>query len=147
MSRIPTPERGQPLDLSYIYAMAEAINDLSEEGSALSQGNNFILKDKSGVSTSSKLYGAQVTGMYVTVAASSFNSSSNESTQTVNFTPVFASPPIVTATIVNTGGTTSGTDVSVVLKNITTSSVDVVVKFATSELSSVGVNLIAIGLP
>ncbi len=31
MAKIPLPERGQPLDLSYIYQVANAINDISAE--------------------------------------------------------------------------------------------------------------------
>ena len=31
MSKIPLPERGQPLDLSYIYEVAKAVNSLAED--------------------------------------------------------------------------------------------------------------------
>jgi hypothetical protein len=31
MAKIPLPERGQPLDLSYMYQVATAINDISSE--------------------------------------------------------------------------------------------------------------------
>lgn len=147
MARIPLPERGQPLDLSYIYTIAQAVNDLSEEGSALAQGNNFVLQGKDGALKSSKMYGAQVLGGYLTVSASGVVSTTNEYTQTYTFNPIFSSPPIVTATIVNTGDTKSGTDVSLVLKNITSSSFDVTVKFGASGTTSVGINFIAIGLP
>jgi len=29
MARVPLPERGQPLDVSYIYSLAQAINDIA----------------------------------------------------------------------------------------------------------------------
>jgi hypothetical protein len=31
MAKIPLPERGQPLDVTYIYQLAETINDLSTQ--------------------------------------------------------------------------------------------------------------------
>jgi hypothetical protein len=31
MAKIPTPDRGQPLDVSYVYQIVEAINDLSSQ--------------------------------------------------------------------------------------------------------------------
>ena len=29
MAKVPLPERGQPLDVTYIYQLVEAVNDLS----------------------------------------------------------------------------------------------------------------------
>lgn len=147
MSRIPLPERGQPLDLSYIYTMAQAINDLSEEGSALAQGNNFILQGKDGTLQSSKLYGSQIFAKYITISSLSSLNTGGEVTKQVDFTPGFSAPPVITATIVNAGNTVSGTDVSVVIQNITSSSAQITIKFGSSGLSSVGVNVIAVGLP
>ena len=34
MAKIPLPERGQPLDVTYIYELAKTINDLSTEVSS-----------------------------------------------------------------------------------------------------------------
>ena len=31
MAKVPLPDRGQPLDLSYIYQLADAVNNLSNE--------------------------------------------------------------------------------------------------------------------
>jgi hypothetical protein len=31
MAKLPLPERGQPLDVSYIYQLATAINDLASQ--------------------------------------------------------------------------------------------------------------------
>ena len=31
MAQIPLPERGQPLDVTYIYQLAEAINNISNQ--------------------------------------------------------------------------------------------------------------------
>jgi len=59
----------------------------------------------------------------------------------------FKHAPIVTATPINIGGTTAGSDISVVLKTVTASRVDGIVKFKTGGNVTIGVNLIAIGLP
>ena len=34
MAKIPLPERGQPLDVTYVYQLAEAVNSLATEVSA-----------------------------------------------------------------------------------------------------------------
>lgn len=146
MARIPLPERGQPLDLSYIYLMAQAINDLAGEGSALTQNNNFIMQGQVGGSKSSKLLKSQTVGAYTTISATSVKSG-DEYTSTITFTQPFSSPPIVTATVVNTSDTKSGTDVTLTIKNITATDVTVSAKFGTSGVSTIGVNIIAVGLP
>jgi hypothetical protein len=144
MAKVPLPERGQPLDLAYIYSLAQAINDLSGENSALTQGNNFVLQGQVGGNKSSKLLKSQVIGGYTTISSSS-PISGNEYTATISFVQPFASPPIVTATLVNVGDT--DIDTKLVIKNITTTDVTVSVKFNTTTASTVGVNVIAIGLP
>ncbi len=34
MAKLPTPDRGQPLDVSYIYQIVDAVNDISEQVSS-----------------------------------------------------------------------------------------------------------------
>jgi hypothetical protein len=147
MSKIPLPERGQPLDLSYIYNIAKAINDLSDQNNSLAQANGIVIDNGSGVQ-SSRISGAQMVGKFITVSSSSSVNAQNEHSETINFSPVkFAKPPIVTASLVNLGGTSTGTDSTIILKNISTDSCTVVVKFGSTGLTSIGVNIIAIGLP
>ena len=147
MSKIPLPERGQPLDLSYIYNIAKAINDLSDQSNSLAQANGIIVDNGSGVQ-SSRVSGAQMVGKFVTVSSSSSVNAQNEHSETISFSPAtFSRPPIVTASLVNLGGTSIGTDSTIILKNISTDSCTVVVKFGSSGLTSIGVNIIAIGLP
>jgi hypothetical protein len=146
MARIPLPERGQPLDLSYIYAMAQAINDLAGEGSALTQSNNFVLQGQVGGNKSSKLLKAQVIGGYTTISATSVKSG-DEYTSSISFNQAFSTPPIVTATVQNTSDTKSGTDVTLTIKSITSTDVTVSAKFGTTGVSTIGVNIIAVGLP
>ena len=84
---------------------------------------------------------------FVQVANNSTVNAGNEKTFSYSFPTDFKYPPIVTATLVNIGNTSAGKDVSVILTNVTTSAVDGLVKFNTSGDVSVGINLIAIGIP
>ena len=147
MSKIPLPERGQPLDVSYLYTVAQAVNDLSEEGSAFTQGNNFVIQDREGNLGSSRVYASQIVGGYIKVTSLTPTNERNEFIQTFTFGKKFAAPPIVTATMVNNFKTVAGTDVSLVLQDITSTSCDIRVKFGTSGVTSIGVNIIAIGMP
>lgn len=141
MARVPIPQQGQPLDLAYIATLANAVNQLSEEGAALAQGNNFILKGRlSDTPASYKLYGAQVFAQEITFTGGT----SDTLERIVSFSPNnFSTPPIVTATLVNP----STPEAIVSLKNVTSGSVTVIVKFPTSESNSTSVSIMAIGVP
>lgn len=141
MARVPIPQQGQPLDLAYIATLANAVNQLSEEGAVLAQGNNFILKGRlTDTPSSYKLYSAQIIAQEIIFVAGT----SDTLEQTVSFSPYnFSTPPIVTATLVNT----SNTEAIVSLKNVTSGSVTVLVKFPTSENNSTGVSIMAVGIP
>ena len=147
MSRIPLPERGQPLDLGYIYSIVETINDLAAEGAAITQKNNFIFKGPLSSKQSQRLLNAQVFATYVDILQSAQATSGEIKSQTVLFDPVFSSPPVVTATVVNNSTTSSAVDTSLTVTNVTSGSCTVNIKFATSGQQSVGVNVIAVGIP
>ena len=145
MARIPLPNRGQPLDTNYIYQIAETLNELSEEGSALAQGKNFFfLKDS--VERSSKIYGAQIYTAVKELSSGNATVGQIEKT-TFDFRPGFAYAPVVQATVENIGGTDTISDVAVTIQNVTTTSAEVLVKFVTSGASKASVHLTAIGLP
>ena len=59
----------------------------------------------------------------------------------------FKYPPIITLSVVNTSGTTAGSNTTVVLTSVTTTQAGFTVRFGTSGTASVGVNVIAIGVP
>jgi hypothetical protein len=147
MAKIPLPERGQPLDVSYVYDLAQAVNDLSKEVSPATYDYVTIQTADNGPqnrkATEIRVLGALSkvgsTGQSVTVGQQiSFN---------VNFQGEFRFPPIVTATAINVGQTPAGGDVTVILNDPTTSGVSGFVKFNTSGVASVNVNLIIIGIP
>lgn len=147
MAKIPLPQRGQPIDLTYLYDIANAVNNLSSQISPSSYKYVTVSTPTSGPQ-SVKASEAKIIGGYVEVANNSTVSASNEKEFSFNITGgEFKYAPIVTATPIMIGTTDSGKSASVILKNITTSKVEGIVKFNTSGDASVGVNLIIIGIP
>lgn len=146
MSKIPLPERGQPLDVTYIYELAKSINDMSTQISSASYNFTTIDNGSSNKETI-KTSNAKIVGGYVSVFTNSTVSAGNERAFTYSFQSEFKFPPVVTATPVNIGNTEAGQNVTVVLQTITTSKVDGFVRFGASGNLSLAVNLIAVGLP
>jgi hypothetical protein len=145
MAKVPLPERGQPLDVTYIYQLAEAVNDLSTSISDATY--NYTDVDVVGAEKKSlKTSDTKFVGKYKSIANNETVTAGQEKSYSVTFSN-FKFPPIVTASVVNTSGTTAGTNTSVVISSITASQVDFIVKFGTSGTASVGVNVIAIGVP
>ena len=147
MSKIPLPERGQPLDLSYIYQVANAVNELSAQLSPTT-GRYSSIDTASAGQQSVRTSDARIVGGYVTVTNSSTTSPDGEGSFSYNFSD-FNYAPIVTATplLVGENSTESGKDISVVLTKITNNRVEGIVKFNTIGVASVGVNLLMVGIP
>jgi len=146
MAKIPLPERGQPLDVSYIYQIANAINDLSSQVSPATY--KYVTVDTPNVGKQSvKSSEARIIGGYLEVVNSATKNAGNEVAFSYDFSADFKYAPIVTATPVNTGGTDAGKNVTVVLKTITTSKVEGVVRFNSTGDLSVAINLIVVGIP
>jgi hypothetical protein len=146
MAKIPLPERGQPLDLTYINSLADAVNTLYNQVSVSASNYASIdttSQDKINLKTSEIGLVAGRVEVYnnatVTVA--------QEKDFSYNFTNNFKYAPIVTATPVNVGNTPAGKNVSVILKNVTTSRVEGVVRFGSAGDLSLWVNLIIVGVP
>ena len=145
MARIPVPERGQPLDLSYVYQLATAVNAVSDQ-LATNSYNYLTIDTQTAGRQSVKTAEGKVLGGYVEFPSNRVVSAGNEQEFSYNFED-FKYPPIVTATPVNVGNTPAGRNVSVVIKNITTSSVNGVVRFNAPGDVSLAVNLIIVGIP
>lgn len=147
MAKVPLPERGQPLDLSYIYQLSNAVNELSDE---LSQGaSRYTSIDTVSAGTQTvRTSDARIIGGYVSVTNSSSTSPDGEGSFSYNFSD-FAYVPIVTATpiLIDEGSTESGKDITVVLTKVTTNRVEGVVRFNTIGVASVGLNLLIVGVP
>lgn len=146
MAKIPLPERGQPLDVTYIYQLADAVNDLSTQVSSATYNYTTIDTTSAG-KQNVKTSEARVIGGYVEVANNSTVSTGNEKTFSYDFPTDFKYAPIATATAVNIGNTPAGQNVTVILKTVTTSRVEGIVRFGASGDLSLAVHLIIIGIP
>lgn len=146
MAKIPLPELGQPLDVSYIYQLANAINELSLQVSPAIY--KYVTVDVvNGVQQNAKASETRIIAGYADVVKSANQGVGSQQPFTYNFPADFKFAPIVTATPVNIGGTEAGKNVSVVIKSITTSKIDGTVNFNSTGDVSIGVNLIIVGIP
>jgi len=146
MAKIPLPERGQPLDLSYIYQVANAVNELSNDVSP--SVYKYVTIDTPSAGKQSVRAGeSRIIAGYVEVANNSTVTAGNEKTFSYDFPTDFKYAPVATATVVNIGNTPAGKNVNVVLKSVTTSRVEGIVRFNTSGDLSVAINMIVIGIP
>jgi len=139
MAKVPLPERGQPLDVTYIYQLADTINDLSTQVSSATY-NYTTIDTVSAGKQNIKTSDARVVGGYVEVANNSTVSAGNEKIFAYDFPSDFKFAPIATATAVNIGNTPAG-------QNVTTSRVEGLVRFGASGDLSLAVHLIIIGIP
>jgi hypothetical protein len=146
MAKVPLPERGQPLDVTYIYQLADALNDVSTQVSSATY-NYTTVDTVSAGKQSIKTSDARVVGGYVEVANNSTVSAGNEKTFSYDFPSDFKYAPIASATAVNIGNTPAGQNVNVILKSVTTSRVEGIVRFGASGDLSLAVHIIIIGIP
>jgi len=133
MAKVPLPERGQPLDLTYIYQLVDTVNDLSTQVSSATYNYTTVDTISAG-KQSIKTSEARVVGGYVEVANNSTVSAGNEKTFSYDFPSDFKYAPIASATAVNIGNTPAGQNVNVILKSVTTSRVEGIVRFGASDV-------------
>lgn len=147
MARITPPGRGQPIDVPYLYQMATAINDLSDQIDASAAKYTTVYSreaQKQDIKTSDAKFYASFLDLPQQLQVTqgdtrefSFDISGSN----------FKYPPIVTVTPVNTGTSTASNDVIAVLSSITTSRIDGFVRFNSSGQVDIAINVIAIGIP
>ena len=146
MAKIPLPERGQPLDVPYLYKLVDTVNQLSTEVSSATY-NYTTIDTVSAGKQSIKTSEVRMIGGFVEVANNSTVTAASEKSFSYDFPSDFKYQPIATATPVNTGNTPAGQNVSVILKTVTTSKVEGIVRFGASGDLSLAINLIIIGIP
>lgn len=145
MARLPVPDRGQPIDVPYIYLMSTVINDLADQIDASTEKYTSINTRDVGVNTlrtsDTKFF-------------ASFQDLFSEEDVTVNQTKEFRFeisgfkyPPVAVVTPVNTKGNETSNDVTVAITSTTNSEIKGIVRFNTAGKVSVAVNVIAIGVP
>jgi hypothetical protein len=145
MAKIPLPERGQPIDVSYIYQITNAVNQLSDK--VTSTGFNYTTIDTpSSGKVNRKTSEARFIGGTINVEGTSVVAESTKSF-TYPYSGNFKYAPVATATIVNKGLTPAGDDATVVLTSVDANSLSGLVKFRKAGNVSVAVNLIIVGIP
>jgi hypothetical protein len=146
MAILPVPERGQPLDVTYIYQIVKAINDLSVQVSP-SVYKYVTVDTPNAAKQSAKASETRFIGGYVQVTTSTNQTAGSSLTFSYDFPSEFKFAPVVTASPVNVGNTDAGKDVTVTLRSVSTSKVEGTVKFNSGGDTSIGINLIIIGIP
>jgi hypothetical protein len=144
MAKIPLPERGQPLDVTYIYQLAETINDVATQVSSATYKNSTVDTISAGKQNLKTSELKIVAGLVEVAKDSNFNAG-NEISFSYDYNN-FKFAPIVTASLVDVGNTSAGKNVTLVLKNPTETRVEGVVRFGESGIVSLRVNIIAIGI-
>lgn len=134
------------MDLSYIYQVANAVNDLSAQISPAAYKYVSIDTPTAGTQ-SAKASDVKIIGGYKEITNNGTVSIGGEKNFVYNFPADFRYAPIAVATPVNVGNTKAGKNVSVIIKSVTTSRVEGTVTFNAAGEASVGVNLIIIGIP
>jgi hypothetical protein len=145
MAKLPVPQRGQPLDVTYIYSVVDAVNDLSTQISSATYNYTTIDTISSG-KQNTKTSETRIIGAYIPIYSEATVTAGTEKTFTYDITD-FKYSPIVTATPVNIGQTPAGQNVSVTLNTPTTSRIEGTVRFGASGNLSLAVNLIIVGIP
>jgi hypothetical protein len=138
MTAISLPEKGQPLDVNYIYDMANQINNLTNVISIRSTSSSRI-NENSETTSNLKFFAA-------TKSLTSTNASSN-ATESFFFTyPEFKFTPVAVVTITNNSGSSAGDNVTTTLRNVTTSRTEGVVRFGTSGAVNLLISIIVVGI-
>lgn len=146
MARIPTPTRGQPLDVSYIYQLVEAVNELASQASSSTYKYASVdttSGNQSSMINETKIVAGEV-AVYPTLTTITGKVSKDFS---YSFKGEYKYPPIVTATPVLIENTSAGQDATIVIKSITTSRVDGTITFNTGGSVAAKVHIIAVGIP
>ena len=145
MARLSLPERGQPLDVTYIYQIVDALNVLSTQVSDATY--NYTDIDVVGAEKKSlKTSDTKFVGKFKAIASNETVTAGQEKNFSIDYSN-FKFPPIVTLSIVNTSGTSAGTNTTVVLTSVSTTQAVFTVRYGVSGTATIGVNLIAIGVP
>jgi hypothetical protein len=146
MGKIPLPERGQPIDVGYLYQIANAVNQISDKVNTT--GFNYTTIDtpsagKQNIRTSE----TRIIGGSVSVASNSPQTADSTKYFEYSYNQNFKYPPIVTATIFNNGKTPAGEAATVILTSIDTDGVKGLVRFNKAGNVSTTINLMIIGIP
>ena len=149
MAQLQDPQPGQPLDLDYVSTLVKAVNGILDKmASSNSVGKSTVSTGAASESakTSDLVFVGGYKEIFGTAQSVTAGTSKDFSLDFPNGI-IFKNPPIVTATPYTLNSTDAGRNVTVILKSVTTSKVEGTVIFNANGNVSIGVNLIAIGVP
>ena len=146
MAKVPLPDRGQPLDVTYMYQLANAINDVSDTVSTATSKYATIDTRQVGKQTF-KIPDIRIYAGYVDVATAQNVAATQVIEKSFDFGVSFKYPPIVVASVVNNNTQAVGNTATVIVSSVSTTATSFRVRFETSGEASVGINFIAIGVP
>lgn len=141
--KIPLPERGQPIDLNYLYQIANSINSLTNQVST-SNTTSVIdngINPREDITTNKLRFYA--TTKNIVVGNINAGSSQNWS---VDLAPDFLFTPVAVATVQNNTASTAGNNITLVIRNTTTSRVEGNVLYNASGNIDININVVAIGV-
>jgi hypothetical protein len=146
MGKLIVPQRGQPLDVSYMYDIVQALNELQDQvGSSIQ--DVVVVVDETGKSKSTKMNRSAAFGVTAPVIIATNVELNKTYAVAVPFEVKFNSKPIVVATPNNIGGTEAGKSAIVVITKITNNNAEFLVSFTTAGLATVSLNVLAMGIP
>lgn len=136
MGSLNTPNKGQPIDYSYIKQIVDAVNRLEDAKSSDSNILDKATNTQNKVSTNNVV----IVTRYVEVSFSEKATSSR-----IEFGSSFKTTPIVTATIVSTNDGNDPEKTTLALQNVTSTGCEVLLYSIEKKQKKVGINIIAIG--
>lgn len=142
--RIPLPERGQPIDLNYLYQIASAVNDLNTRvasSDTTSVVDNGIQLPENVTTSNLRFY---ATGA-VNIAKPNVTAGTSDP-WSVTFNSDFLYTPVAVATVRNNTSSTAGNNITLVIKNVTTGRVDGNIIYNERGSIDININVIAIGV-
>ena len=143
--KLPVPQRGQPLDVSFVYDIVNSINELWNRVAVnvSAYASLWTVDGRKNVrATEIKFVTGQVTLSKTSVTANSYQDFS------YNFDIAFKYPPVVTATPISIASPSDASkNCYAIITEVTPSSIKGVVKFETAGTVSMAVNIIAVGSP
>lgn len=146
MPQISPPEKGQPLDIDYLYEIVSSINDINNQ---LAPANSAAVSKVAGSDStrpdSIKTASLKFFAIEVPVASGKV-SAGGIITRTVQFSSNFLYAPIVTVSPIIKNYRDQSKNCIATIENVTTSGVDIVFTFtANADNVAVNAHIIAIG--
>jgi hypothetical protein len=142
MAKVPSlPSNGQPIDTQYIYDIVNSLISINSELATYGSSNIKVNNVKYGVTKTNSLnFDAQT----VNVVNSEKVSAATSKTGFISFTTTFSKTPVVTATLVSKGTTT--TKATVTITAVDTTSVYYKIDFDKEATTTLDLNIIAVGV-